>query len=313
VCLYNFDNNILYDVSANLENDVKTPLRSWINYAKGTMEENMKFIIDKCKDVIDVKFGVANDVLDILSWISPQKDLPNEKRLEMFFKYLMYPMILHVAYPNINFLPVAILLGAVSYAFYSLRIALEALVVDLYANCNESLKDLPWRLKLERNSVVNATVFGVKDAIHNIFVSRVGSEEGDEWARFILGLYQQISAWIHPMAKIKEVSTRRNEKVSSEAIAVSILKTVALTFEKWNTPPAYELVIPMNYDEKDLETLGALNIITKYTKATLSVIAYVWSFDKDVSNRDAISKHLNTVAVKLNTVKDETCNQDRAT
>jgi len=51
----------------------------WIYYTKGTMEENMKFIRGKCKDIIDVSFDVVNDVLDILSRISPRRALSEEK------------------------------------------------------------------------------------------------------------------------------------------------------------------------------------------------------------------------------------------
>jgi hypothetical protein len=53
----------------------------------------------------------------------------------------MYPMIMHVAYPQANFLPIAVLLGALPQAFCTLRTILEALVIALYADSKEDLRD----------------------------------------------------------------------------------------------------------------------------------------------------------------------------
>jgi len=39
----------------------------------------MKFVRGKHKDIIDVSFDVVNDVLDILSRISPRRDLPKKE------------------------------------------------------------------------------------------------------------------------------------------------------------------------------------------------------------------------------------------
>lgn len=268
--------------------EVKRALEPWISYSRDVMIKNMEFLLKSYRDVINSCYDLLNDVINIESWIMPSKNKSEGERMNMFTKYLMYPMLVHVVYPNLNFLYIAILLGAIPQAFYTLRTALEALVVALYADSKDELKGLEWFEKIEHKSVRNATVSGIKDHLLKILTRVFGDKEGEEWLNYILDLYQAISAWVHPVARI-----RFDKK---EEIVAGILRAIMITTAERGIPPVYGIVIPMEYNSEDLDDLKHLNEIIKHTRLALTSIAYVWSIDKDITDKEALKKHLEELS-----------------
>ena len=266
-------------------------LKPWLSYTGDVMAKNLEFLARNYREVIDTCYELINDVIDIESWISPKRGLPEEKHMEIYSKYLMYPMVVHVAYPNLNLLPILVLLGAVPQAFYTLRTVLEAFAIGLYADSKEDLRDKPWYVKAEHKSVRNASIFGIKDSLRKVLREVLSDEEGDGWINYILYLYQAISAWVHPIARI-----RLNRE---EELAAGILRAVMITTAERGVPPTYGLVLPMEYGEEDLDDLKHLNSIIGDTRVALAVIAYTWSADKDFTDREALRNHFERLATEL--------------
>jgi len=98
-------------------------------------------------------------------------------------------MVVHVAYPHFNLLPILVLLGAIPQAFYTLRTMLEAFAIALYADTKEDLRNMPWYVKVEHKSVRNASIFGIEDFLRKILAEVLDNEEGTEWTNYILDLY----------------------------------------------------------------------------------------------------------------------------
>jgi len=199
-------------------------LKPWLSYSRDIITKNLEFLAKNYREIIDACYELINDVIDIESWILPKRDLPKEERMEIYSKYLTYPMVIHIAYPNINLLPILVLLGAVPQAFYTLRTVLEAFALGLYADSKEDLKNMEWWEKVEHESVRNASIFGIKDSLRKILAKTLGDEEGNKWLEYILDLYQETSAWIHPVARIR--------LDREEELAASILRAVMITTVK---------------------------------------------------------------------------------
>lgn len=275
--------------------EVRKALEPWINYSRDVMIKNLEFLTRNYRDVIDSCYDLLNDIIDIGMWIMPSKTLSEEKRMNMLTKYLMYPMLIHVVYPNLNFLPIAVLLGALPQAFYTIRTALEAFVVTLYADNKEELRDLPWFEKVGHKSVRNVTVSGVKCSLYKILAKVFRDKESSEWVNYILDLYQAVSAWVHPVARIR-IDKR-------EELAAGIIRAVMITTAERGIPPVYGIVIPMEYTDEDLEDLKHLNDIINFTRLATSLIAYAWSIDKDVADGEALRKHFEKLLEMMKSVK----------
>ncbi len=272
---------------------VREALMFWVNYSKDVMIKNMEFLLNRYRNVIDSCYDLFNDVIDIESWIAPNKSMDESKRMGMVIKYLMYPMLIHVIYPNLNFLCIEIMLGAIPQAFYTLRTILEAFVIALYADTKEELKNLVSYEKVEHESVRNATVFGVKDHILKVLTKVFGDRECREWLKYILELYQAISAWVHPVARIKLDKEKE--------ITAGVLRAIMITVAQRGVPPSYGLVIPMEYDEEDLDNLKHLNEIIKHTRLAITMIAYTWSINKNVADREALRKRFEELSKVIQT------------
>lgn len=265
-------------------------LKLVIDHAAEVARKNLEFLLRRCWSVIDVSYTLIDDVVIIVRSIALNKDLPEDKREEVYTKYMMYPMLLHVAYPNVIFLPTLLLLGALPHAFYTLRTVLEAFAIALYADTKEELRDLPWWEKAEHKSVRNATLFGIKDFLEKALVNVFGDRDGREWLGYILDLYQAISAWVHPVARIR---------LEGEELAAGLLRAIIIATARRGTPPSYGAVMPMEYTEKDIEDLKHLADIASHARLALAAIAYAWSVDKDFVDREALHQHLEKVVKEV--------------
>ncbi len=255
-------------------------LRPWVGYVSDIMKQNLEFLVKNYKELLDESIRLLNDVIKMRLLIWPPEHLPQEVRSELLSRYLMYPMIIHVVYPQANFLPVAVLLGALPQAFYTLRTILEALVIALYADSKDDLTDKSWGEKIEHESVRRATVFAVKDSMQKYLIKALGKDEGEKWTKSIMSLYQAISAWVHPVARIK---------IDGKGyLSAGILKGAIVTLLEKGELPNYSLGIPAEYGDEDLGDLKYLGEAIKDTRRILAIVAYVWADDKEFINRKAI-------------------------
>lgn len=87
----------------------------------------------------------------------------------------------------------------------------------------------------------------------------------------ILELYSLISAWIHPVARVKV------DRQTGETYAAGILKAI---------------IMPTEYFDEDIEDLKHLRELIEYTRQALAILLYAWSKDKDIAGRSDIEKHL---------------------
>jgi len=268
--------------------EVRDALKFWLDYSQDVMIKNMEFLLRNYRDVADSCNELINDLIDIWFWVIPSKGMDEGERKKMLERFLMYPMLLHVAFPNSYLLCPAILLGAISQAFYTLRTILEGIAIALYADSKDELKDLPWYKKVEHKSVRNATVHCVKDHLLKVLERAFSIKEGEELLNHILDLYQAISAWVHPVAKI------RFDK--GKEIAAGILKAVMITMAQHGAPPAYGVLVPMEYGSEDLDDLKCLNEAIEHTRLAVTVMVYAWSLDKELANREALKKYLDELS-----------------
>ena len=113
----------------------------------------MEFLLKNYRDVLDSCFELLNDIIDIEGIILLTKEESQKSRQQIINRYLMYPMLLSVVYPNLQFTITGLLLGALPQVIYSLRIALEAFASALYADNDPELKYVDWHQKMEQKVV----------------------------------------------------------------------------------------------------------------------------------------------------------------
>lgn len=259
-----------------------------VEHPKIVMSKNLQFLAERYIDVLQSSIDIVDDILNIAVWTRPDSELPGEEQKitrpsEIVSRYLMYPTFLHVVFPNALFLITQILLGAIPHAFYTLRTMLEAFAIALYADCKDELENLSVIEKVEHPSVRNATLFRIKDSLKNIFVERLGEEVAEMWVDYILDLYQGLSAWVHPVARIK---------FEKDEYAAGVLKAVIEAATWRETPPVYAFMIPGGYVEEDIEDLRRLNDGIVHTRLAITLLVYVWSIDKPWVDLEAIEKRL---------------------
>ena len=55
----------------------------------------------------------------------------------------------------------------------------------------------------------------------------------------------------------------------------------------------------MEYDEVDIEDLNYFKELIELTKISITLLVYIWSRDKDVSDKDAIERYLETLCKEV--------------
>lgn len=266
--------------------EIKKLLKGDIELSCNVMLRNVDFLLHNYVDVVDACYDLINDVIDMAYWLRPSRSLPREERTVIVHKYLMYPMLDLVVFPNAYFIRIALPLGALPQAFYSLRTILEAVAIALYADSKEELKDLAHVQKIEHKSVYHATVFGVKDSLKRVLVEVYGTRKAEEFIEIILSAYEYLSAYIHPVARVK-LRTERGVKEH----AAGLLRAIALTTTRRGIPPAYGLLIPLEYGPEDLEDLRYLRACIDYVRLSLAIIARAWIRGKPVEDEKAVKEH----------------------
>lgn len=166
------------------------------------MEKNLNFLLEKCSDVLDSCFELLNDIIDYSMLLLPRTPSEEVKKA-MLSKYMMYPMLYNVIYPNAQYTCIAILQGAIPQAYYCLRTMMEAMAIAVYADTHPKLKDLSWDRKIEGKEIRNATLFRIKDSLRRVFTKAFGDNRGNEYLELLLHTYEALSAWIHPTAKVR--------------------------------------------------------------------------------------------------------------
>jgi len=262
----------------------------FLDWTSNVIKANVDFMSRKCKDVLDLCIELLNGFINIQKWTYPvesKKDL-------MLNRYLMYPMMVNVVYPNLQFVVIAVLLGAIPQAIYTLRTALEAIGIALYADNKAEFKSLNWYQKIEHERIISARLTGVKESLIKIAQEVTNREQAEEWINYILDVYSQLSAWIHPIARAQR--TRKRER---EVFPAGLLRAIMLTTEKYGTPPSYGILIPMEYDEPEIEDLNYFKEMVELTRFSITLLVYIWSKDKDVSDKAAIEKFLEALCKEV--------------
>jgi len=263
--------------------DMYNPYSFWIEYTHDVMEKNLKFLVESNKELLDSCLDLINDVIDMIRWIAPSESLPKDWRNKMLFRYLMYPVMTHILLPNSFFLNIAIILGAIPQAFYSLRTMLEAMVITLYADNMDKLKNATFFEKVKHKKVRSATLHKIRRPVQGILRKFLGDEEGDMYTEYIYSLYKELSTQIHPVATI---NIGRGKSRAS-----GILNQIFMYTREHKAFPGYGILIPIEYDSKDLKMLQNLTTIVNRFRFVYALISYVWSIDKHVKNKDMITKH----------------------
>ena len=99
--------------------------------------------------------------------------------------YLMYLMLTNIVFLNVRFVYVALLLGALPQAVYTLRTILEAVGIALYADSKFELRNLHWIKKIEHESVRNASLLKFRDSLIKVFQETVGKEQAKKLIDYV--------------------------------------------------------------------------------------------------------------------------------
>jgi len=256
-----------------------------IKYANDTMLANANFLVEKQIGILNSSIDLLHDLEGLGECILPSKDLSEKEQNRMYEKYLMYPMLLHIVYPNMYFLPVLILLGALPHTFYSIRTSLEAVTIALYADEKDDLKEMKWLEKLRQDSIKYASFGNIKSSLDKIFNKVIDGNSAKKWCKYLEDLYQQVSSWIHTVARIK--------LDKGDTIITGLLKATTLKIFEYNVPPSFGLTLPTKYNEVDIENLYYLDEIIGHFRLAVAVMIYVWAYNKDVNNKKCVEEYFN--------------------
>ena len=273
-----------------MENKGENSYVSFLNQISDVMKANLEFISKKCKYVLESCTQLLNDFNYIARCAFPIES----KKNEMLNRYLMYPMIINVAHSNLPFIITGVLLGAIPQAIYTLRTALEAIGIALYVDNKDEYKNLNIHQKMEHEKITSVRLPGVKESLIKIAQEITSKEQAEAWISYVLDVYSQLSAWIHPIARA--FRTRKRER---EVFPAGLLRAIVLTTGKYGAPPSYGVHIPMEYDEVDIEDLNYFKELVELTKISITLLVYIWSRDKDVSDKDAIERYLETLCKEV--------------
>jgi len=174
----------------------------FLEHTSDVMNANLDFLLKNSKEPLNSCSKLLSDADNILRWLSPIKD----KLKFMLEYYLMYPMLTNIVYPNVQFVYVALLLGALPQAVYTLRTVLEAVGIALYADNKFELRNLHRNKKMEHESVRNASLLKVRDSLIKVFQETVDKEQAKKLVDYVCDVYRQLSAWIHPVANIQRLT-----------------------------------------------------------------------------------------------------------
>lgn len=267
----------------------KESFERFLDYFKEIMNRNYDFLSEYCKNVDALCVELLDDVLFYMLCLEP-KNKSKDVRDDMFSKYLMYPMLTSVIFPAAQSLYILVLQGAIPQVYYTLRSILEAAAVAIYADTSPYLKDKTWVEKIEDQSIRDFRFFrslkNGKSPLRESLISAFG-EKGEEYVNFLLETYEFLSAWLHPVAKIR--AENKNKMIE---LTAGLFKTIVSVWGQYLIPPSYGIGIPAEYSRRDLEALRCLKNNINDTRLALAVMMYAWSLDKNV-NKDCIKEILD--------------------
>jgi len=254
--------------------------KSLVNYLSEVVHYNIEFLVDNCREVVDECFNLSNDLIDYLFCLTQTSNVA--KGVEVYLRYMMYPMIIHVAYPCVSYSVFALFQGAIPQIYYSLRTALEAIGIAVFADEESGFNNADWVTKIEMDSVKHASLFKLRGSLHKIF-EQVFKDKAQLYLDAILNTYESLSAWLHPTARIRIGKNRE--------VAAGLLKAIALTIIEKGRPPSYGFQVPMRYSKADIEDLKHLQANIKWTRNSLAILLFTWAYTKDFINKEIIVKH----------------------
>ena len=139
---------------------IRKSLNSLVNYLTEVVRYNIDFLIDNCREVVNECFNLLNDLIDYLFCLTQTSNVVGG--VEVYLRYMMYPMIIHVAYPCISYSVFALFQGAIPQIYYSLRTALEAVGIAVFADEDSRFSNMDWVTKVEMASIKHASLFKLR-------------------------------------------------------------------------------------------------------------------------------------------------------
>lgn len=265
------------------------PYEFYVKYPCDVIKANMEFLLKNYKDVINSCIELLNDIIDIGNIVLQIKEESEELRQSIINKYLMYPMLLNVIYPNLLFTVTGLLLGALPQVIFSLRLALEAFALALYADNDPKLKNMIWPQKMEQKEVRGFRLGRpYRKKLIAIFGQVMDEREAEEAVGDILGVFKGLSAWIHPIATIRRTTERGVEELTA-----GLFKAILLTTGEKGILPSYGILIPSKYGEADLEDLRHLQNLIEHVRSAIALMMYAWVNDKDFLRKGLVEKFFN--------------------
>ena len=246
----------------------------------------MEFLLKNYRDVLDSCFELLNDIIDIEGIILLTKEESHRSRQQIINRYLMYPMLLSVVYPNLQFTVTGLLLGALPQVIYSLRTALEAFALALYADNDPELRDMDWPQKMEQK-VVRRFRLGKSylKKLTVIFGQVMDEREAEIAVDNIIRIFKELSAWIHPIATIRRTTERGDEELTA-----GLFKAILLTTGEKGVLPSYGILIPLEYGLADLQDLRHLQNLIEHVRSAIALIMYAWVGDKDFLRKELVER-----------------------
>jgi len=233
-------------------------LEEFLKFMNERARENHKFLQEKIRDLPIEVVELINDIEDV-----------REKLAELYRRdervagyYLMYPALVTVCMSQSYMVFVSLLLGNIPVACYCLRVMIEALECAVYLD----LKYRDRKNVFEKARSRDYTSFSPCKLKRNI-AKVLGNER---LAEALCIYYKHISSfWTHPATRLPLTS---KEGTFPSGLLIKIIKALV----ERGIPPSYAFVIPISYDENDLEDLRELLDLVQAFRESLKQLVDLW-------------------------------------
>jgi len=276
-----------------MSDEAKRFFEDSVDLAERVSKNNIEVLFSKCRDVTNLLIEVLNDIINYWGILLEKRTFQ-----ALNSKSLMYPVLLNVVYSNVQYCLILLAHNATPQVFFSLRTALEGMVIALYAdaNPNPNVRDKTWALKIFEKSIREASIFKIKDCLRKILCEVFDEDKCNDFIELILDTYQLLSALVHPIAKIR-VDKDRDIVAGQIGIMVG-------TLGSYGDFPGYAVLIPLSYNDIDLKLINEdLRTILLYLRLCLAVIMYAWL--RKVADNLVDQEHVHSLYRKIINLKEQ--------
>lgn len=252
-------------------------LKPLIKFVEMVMESNVRFLDERKINLLGTYNEFIYDFEDLMNCLEPT-GLSKEEEIRVYDSHLIYPMIFHVVYPNVYLIPVLVLVGALPHTFFSMRSIIEALAIGLYTDNYEEIRSLSLSEKIER--LKNIRFSHLRDELPGIFCKVFIIDIAFELKELIYQLYQHLSSWIHPIAKVRG---------KDNSYVVGQLRYSLFKISENSLLASFGLNLPTEYySETDELYLRYLKDILLSFQLAIKAMIAAWSYGKDFINYKCI-------------------------